>query len=287
MNKPYENLALEGGGIWGIAYAGAFEALEQQGVLGQIKRVAGTSAGSIFGLLLALGYHPTEIAQIITELDFARFQDNGRVDRILTRYGYYQGNYARELFCSWVHDKLGDENATFEDLHAAGGLDLRVFATNLNSRHVYEFSYAKTRSIPLVEAVRASMSIPLYFAAVEIEGQIFVDGGTVFNYPLMGFGNDEIEKSLGLAFATSASVATSEQDNSGFGFRQPLQFIGRLVNVIERVQSPVFALHDELQRHTILIDTAGMSSMHFNLTKKEKTMLIENGRQAVNQHFNR
>ncbi|MEP6948960.1 MAG: patatin-like phospholipase family protein [Ginsengibacter sp.] len=44
---PYKNLALEGGGVRGLAYAGAPEVLEQKDILKNVERVAGSSAGAI------------------------------------------------------------------------------------------------------------------------------------------------------------------------------------------------------------------------------------------------
>ena len=219
----YKNLALSGGGVWGVSYAGAFEELESLGILQQIRCVAGTSAGSMAGLLLALGYNSTEISREIRETDYARFLDKGNVNQIVTRYGYFNGDYANALFHDWVREKLGSSQATFSDLMEAGGLDLRVYATNLNTRQVHEFSYQKTKHVPLAEAVRASISVPLFFTATDIDGQIFVDGGTIFDFPLVGFGQDEIGHTLGLAFAQSSVVAREDQDDGSFGFRQPLQ----------------------------------------------------------------
>jgi NTE family protein len=285
MMRNYENLALQGGGVWGISYAGAFEELDRLGVLGQIKRVAGTSAGSLAGLLLALRYSSTEICQIVQGADYTKFLDQGKLHQIVQHYGFYTGDFARELFYGWLREKLGCELATFADLRAAGGLDLRVYATNLNTRNIFEFSWQKTPDVAVAEAVRASMAVPLFFTAVEIAGQIFVDGGTVFDYPLVGFGQNEIGNTLGLAFAQSSVVATEDEEDKDFGYRQPLQYIQRLVNVLQRVQSPVFALHDELQENTILIDTAGVNSLNFKLTQEEKARLVENGRQAVRQYF--
>ena len=281
----YTNLALSGGGVWGISYAGAFEELEALGILQQIRCVAGTSAGSMAGLLLALGYNSTEISQKIREANYARFLDNGNVNQIVNHYGYYNGNYALGVFHEWVEGKLGSANATFADLIAANGLDLRVYATNLNTRQVFEFSYRKTKDVSIADAVRASISVPLFFTAIEIQGQIFIDGGTVFDFPLAGFGKDEIDNTLGLAFAQSSVVAREDQDDGRFGYRQPLQYIRRLASVLQRVQSPVFALHDELQQNTILIDTAGVNSLNFKLAQEDKERLIANGRQAVKEHF--
>ncbi|HSC39848.1 MAG TPA: patatin-like phospholipase family protein, partial [Chitinophagaceae bacterium] len=41
----YKNLVFEGGGIRGIAYAGAVRALEESGRLGAVERTAGSSVG--------------------------------------------------------------------------------------------------------------------------------------------------------------------------------------------------------------------------------------------------
>ena len=43
--SQFKNLAFEGGGVRGIAYAGALQVLEQNNILPDIRRVAGTSAG--------------------------------------------------------------------------------------------------------------------------------------------------------------------------------------------------------------------------------------------------
>jgi NTE family protein len=282
----YNNLALQGGGVWGISYAGAFEELDSLGILQNIRCVAGTSAGSMAGLLLALGFTSQEIIHIIRSVNYKRFLDHGRINNIVRQYGYYPADYALGLFHHWIDKKLGSADATFDDLLAAGGLDLRVYATNLNTRHVYEFSYQKTPDASLADAVRASIAVPLFFTAAEVNGQIFVDGGAVFEYPIMGFGKDEIDKTLGLAFAQSSVVARFDQEDSMFSFRQPRQYIHRMFTVLERVQSPIFALNDDLQRNTVLIETGGVQPLNFKLTNAEKDLLIANGRQAVREHFN-
>jgi NTE family protein len=285
MIKNYKNLALSGGGVWGISYAGAFEELERLGILQQICCVAGTSAGSMAGLLLALGYSCQEISQKIREAQYTRFLENGNMNRIVRQYGYYNADYATKILQDWIQEKLGSAEATFNDLIEANGLDLRVYATNLNTKQVSEFSYRKTKNVSLVKAIRASISVPLFFTATEIEGQIYVDGGTIFDFPIMGYEVSEFYRTLGLAFAQSSVVATEDQEDRNFNFRQPLQYIKRLVTVLQRVQSPIFALHPELQENTILIDTAGVSSLNFRLTQEEKELLIANGRQAVQEHF--
>ena len=47
--SQFRNLVFEGGGVKGIAYAGAIGVLEERDILAGIQRVAGTSAGAITG----------------------------------------------------------------------------------------------------------------------------------------------------------------------------------------------------------------------------------------------
>ena len=285
MTQKFENLALEGGGVWGIAYAGALQELDNVGVLADIKRVAGTSAGSIVALLLALGYSSSDISKIVSQLDFTKFMDHHSIKQLFSTYGLYQGEFALELFQSWVADKLGSENATFKDLNESGGLELRVFASNLNTKQLHEFSYRKSPNVPLANAVRASMSVPLFFTAVEIDDHLFVDGGATFDYPLLAFGDVGISTTLGLAFAGSSSAAAGDQDETSFGFHQPGEYIHRMMTVLERIQAPLLALYGDLREQTILIDTGDISSLQFKLSKADQELLIQNGRQAVQDYF--
>ncbi|MBI6882889.1 patatin-like phospholipase family protein [Pseudomonas putida] len=68
-----EVLVLQGGGAKGMSYAGVIEAMEDSGYLKGIKMVAGTSAGALIGLPVAMGYKAEEITQIVMHGRFAHF----------------------------------------------------------------------------------------------------------------------------------------------------------------------------------------------------------------------
>jgi hypothetical protein len=80
-------------------------------------------------------------------------------------------------------------------------------------------------------------------------------------------------------------VATADPEDDSFGYRQPIQYIHRMVTVLERSQSPVLALHEELQNLTIWIDTGSVTSLNFSLTPEDRNFLIESGRKAVREYF--
>src|SRR5574340_714766 len=71
----YKNLVMEGGGIRGVAYSGALEMLEKKGVLRNIDRVAGSSAGAIASLMVSLGYNSFEIDSILKSVKIQNFND--------------------------------------------------------------------------------------------------------------------------------------------------------------------------------------------------------------------
>ncbi|HSP80936.1 MAG TPA: patatin-like phospholipase family protein, partial [Myxococcaceae bacterium] len=185
---PFTNLVFEGGGVKGVAYGGALEVLERQGILSRIERVAGTSAGSIAALLVALRYSPQEIRSELMHLDFKQFEDDGGlpgVFRIFNRYGYFKGDFALDWLRCRVAAKAGNPRATFRELHEKGFRELTVVVTDLSRRKSVLLSYATTPDMEVALAARMSMSIPFFFASVRGEGNaVFVDGGVFMNYPL-------------------------------------------------------------------------------------------------------
>ncbi len=70
------NLVFQGGSVKGIAYVGALEVLEETLDMKQIKRVAGTSAGSITAALLAVGCNTAQIRELLLEFDFKEILDD-------------------------------------------------------------------------------------------------------------------------------------------------------------------------------------------------------------------
>ena len=191
MDYPFQNLVLEGGGVKGIAYAGAFEVLEQQGILGKVGPVAGTSAGAITATLVALRYEPDQIRSLIFNIPFEKFKDGGSTGlfRLFKRFGWFEGDYFLDLMRCLITTQTKKPGTTFKDLKDMGFRDLHVFSTDLSTGKSKEFSAATTPGVEVALAVRMSMSIPLFFASVDFEDHLFVDGGVLRNYPIDAFDN--------------------------------------------------------------------------------------------------
>jgi NTE family protein len=197
MKYPFRNLIFEGGGVKGIAYAGALEVLKEQEILSGITRIGGTSAGAMTGLLVGLNYDIDEIVKIISSLDFRNFLDDtwGVIrdsERLITQFGWYKGDYCRNWLSKIIAAKTGDPNATFADLQAQkaakGFKDLYFIGTNLSTGYSEAFSFEHTPGLSVADAVRISMSMPFMFVAPKSpRGDCYTDGGVLDNYPVRLF----------------------------------------------------------------------------------------------------
>lgn len=172
MRTNYRNLVIEGGGVLGIANAGEIELLEVKEILSRIDRVEGISAGSIIACLLSLRYTTAEIKEIVSNIDICCFQNKINSQRALTKSDLYEGDPC----LAWIIDKITSKGfapkATFADFHKAGCRELRVFAPDLNMKALKMFSCATTPNVVVAEAIRASMSIPLFFKAWKFTSSI-------------------------------------------------------------------------------------------------------------------
>lgn len=76
--SSYKNLVFKGGGVRGIAYVGALKYLYENGLTRSLERVAGTSAGAITALVLALNPGSfAEIKRIADSLDYRKVPSEG------------------------------------------------------------------------------------------------------------------------------------------------------------------------------------------------------------------
>jgi len=208
-NYNYKNLVFEGGGIRGLAYPGALKVLEEKGVIKNIERVAGTSAGAITALMLGLGYNSHEIDSIIYTLKIQKFNDGksifGKLRRIKKEYGIFKGDKFEKWLGEIIKNKTGNTNTTFSQLHQLH-INNNVFkdvyctGTNISLQKLSIFSWLNTPAMQLKTAVHISSCIPVYFKPValdsmwnevsiksEIKYDLYVDGGMMNNYPINMF----------------------------------------------------------------------------------------------------
>ncbi len=202
----YRNLVFKGGGVRGIAYMGALEVLDEYRIIDNIERVAGTSAGAITAAVLSLRLSIPETHELFNTLELPKvpqsvtrpthkllpwIAEQQNAHRFVTRYGWYSSEYFYEWLIGIIEERCeGDGRATFADFKKYGFRDLYIVAANLSRQRAEVFSEQTTPHVAVADAVRMSMSIPIYFEALQFDGQSFgsgdyyVDGGLFDNFPM-------------------------------------------------------------------------------------------------------
>jgi NTE family protein len=220
LRYPFRNLVFQGGGIKALAYHGALRVLEAEGILDQIERVAGASAGAAMATLFAMRLDVDEIIELYKTFDYEqitavrsdgmpdrssspgflqreleRIQNNfASVTRLATKFGWYSSEYGyrwmQKTMAMYCH---GNGQATFAQFQEWGFRDLYIVVTNLTTHAAEIFSADTTPDVAVVDAVLMSQALPIFFESVQFDGQVvgqgdhYLDGGLLVNYPLQLF----------------------------------------------------------------------------------------------------
>lgn len=158
------NLVLSGGGVRGFAHLGVIKALQEEGVI--INAISGTSAGAVTGAFIAAGYSPDETLKIMKEYRLFR----------LLRGAFNTGIFSMRNFEKIFNDCFPENS--FDKL----SMKLYISSTNIYTGKTEFFSKGK-----LIPTLLASSSLPVIFRPIEIEGQLYLDGGILNNLPVEPF----------------------------------------------------------------------------------------------------
>ncbi|MDD3081282.1 MAG: patatin-like phospholipase family protein [Desulfobacterales bacterium] len=329
MASQFRNLVFEGGGVKGIAYIGTMQVLSQRGLLNDILRVGGASAGAINALIYVLGYDIRTQRDILNSTDFQKFMDDSfgvirDIRRLAKDFGWYKGDFFSGWIGGLVRDRLGNAGATFGDLKDARLPDLYVIGTNLSTGYSEIFSRERFSDMPLVTAVRISMSIPLFFAAMRFgaRNDVYVDGGVMLNYPVKLFDRQRYvdmaheaeaarsvdyynrenarfllerpdrspyvynRQTLGLRLDTAEEIGTFRYDEplQGEAIKNFTQYARALITAIMQAQENQHLHSDDWQR-TLYINTLDVKTTDFDISDEKKSALIQEGIKGAENYF--
>jgi len=164
MRRKRISLVLGSGGARGYAHIGVIEELEQQGY--EIAAISGASMGALIGGLYACG-KLNEYKEWVLGLDALDVM--ALLDFSWDRRGVVKG----EKVLDKLRELLG--NTFIEDLP----IEFTAVASELRRNREIWFQKGD-----LLDAIRASISIPTFFTPVERDGMLLVDGGVLNPLPV-------------------------------------------------------------------------------------------------------
>jgi predicted acylesterase/phospholipase RssA len=232
------------------------------------------------------------------------------------------GWYSADKFVEWMKRKMGEgtfrgqrrrfSEMTFGQFHQATGRHLSLVAADTSGGQLLVLNHVTAPDLPLVWAVRMSMSIPMVWPEVEwqsawgryrdkgMAGHLIVDGGLLSNFPIELFissaahvvavmGEKASDNVLGLLIDESMSVPISP---SPVDFAIDVE-IGelQLVQRIRRLMDTAIGAHDKMvmeafTERVVRLPAKGYGTTEFDMSDARREALVSAGRRAMREYLN-
>ncbi len=240
-------IALSGGGARGISHLGVLKALDELGV--HLDYISGTSTGALVGALYSYGLSPEKILELIIN---TRFFSSLRPAWTWT--GLVNMDGLRDLIMKQIP----------EDSFDALKIPLTITATNLTKGKADYFTAG-----PLMPAVLASCCVPVLFNPVQVNGEVYVDGGITDNLP-----SKSIRYQCNLLIGSHCNYVSNEFDVKNFR------------SVIERSLLMAISGNTTVSKELcdILIEPPGLANISV-FDVKNAELLFDIGYKFVNKSY--
>jgi NTE family protein len=240
-------------------------------------------------------------------MDFTKFEDGTFLDRFgavgdfaefLKSRGMHSGNY----FLEWITDLLkAKEVTTFGQLRNQSETDpkrqykLQVIASDLSGRSMLVLPKDANQlgldpdQLEVARAVRMSMSIPVFFEPVTVDGHQIVDGGMLSNFPIWLFDTDPGTPpsfpTFGLLLVAPDQTAPLVPATPG----APVKPLDSDIDFLKAIAETMMEAHDRFYveqanyARTIPIPTLGVRTTEFDIPKNKAQQLFESGHRAADE----
>ena len=282
MNKGIEYFVIfGGGGIRGVSYVGAYKALLENNI--KITGYAGSSIGSVFATLCAVGYNLEEIKKFFCSISIEFFKD------INFNFGNQIALSKGELLLEWMRDKV--EKQFYKNAYKKGQMppvkfkdikeDLIIYSTDLTNNKYHEFSKECTPEAEIALAVRASVSMPGLFKPLDINDNMIVDGDLAKSWPLWRLSKTLSNKKERILEFRLEDTRNKREINTA------LDYLNAVYNTISGFATDyIIDLYGEKDKFDyIKIDTDNISVMDFMIPDSKKNEMIETGYNTTNNYF--
>ncbi|HEX6229198.1 MAG TPA: patatin-like phospholipase family protein [Solirubrobacterales bacterium] len=288
-----------GGGVKGIALAGAIRAAEEAGYA-EWERLAGTSAGAIAAMALAVGYDAGGIRAALEATDFTRIADTGgpfgRVLNLIRRRGLARAEGLRD----WIDGLLRDAPApatVFGELHGRlqiVGCDLAhsrlvVFPDDVVLYEDERGRQLRPEEFSIAEAVRISAGYPYFFPPLALRDRatghdgVLVDGGVASAFPVFLFDRPHPRRpTWGFRLYSGLGRERPSQREIG-GLDWPVEMAW---GILETAMT-AFDTRDLLSfgDRVVSIPTGDVDTLDFGLSSEQREFLYRSGYEAGRAFF--
>jgi predicted acylesterase/phospholipase RssA len=263
LKNEKEILVISGGGIKGLTSLGCITKLKELQIINNIKVYSGTSVGAAICLGLLIGYDSQQLYQIFYEVDqelLVQYDDNIIDDSC---FGISTSTGFMNLMTILLKKKDIDSNITFKKLYELIPKKIIITGVCLNDLSLHYFDYERTPDMSVLLAIQISTSLPILLKPVIYNNKIWIDGGSLNDYPINLFDN-ELEKVIGIYTQNDYNTTIHEFENK-------FTYVYQLLNCMYKCMSD-YKL-DIYSKNTIKIVVESGKSNLSSFAKEDKERL--------------
>jgi len=240
-------------------------------------------------------------------------------ERLASSFSFleYGGLYSADHFIAWLKRRLDTGSSRgsprrysgmrLQEFFDAAGFDLTLVAADTTAGAMLVLNHRTAPRLPLVWAVRMSMSIPLLWQEViwqedwgayrgkDITGHAVVDGGILSNFPIELFisrdahvralmGAETGQGVLGLLIDETLPVegalsAGPEKPPSALGQAPVVRRIANLINTSTGAHDKMVS--EAFERLVVRLPAKGYGTTEFDMSSERRGLLVEAGRKTM------
>jgi NTE family protein len=199
-----KRLVFCGGGTRCLMFAQTLVELEKQNRLVAVKDYWGTSAGALVAALLAISKSPSRVKDVMFKANYTNWRnfDVANLLNITNTWGLDDGkSLVEEIETVFEMLQPGSKTKKLADISG-----LHIVVSDLHSHETVVVNSESYPELRVVDAIRASMSLPLFFRPFRhpVTGHIWVDGAIRAHFPWEVLPSDEARReALGFTFEKS------------------------------------------------------------------------------------
>lgn len=293
----YKRLILNGGALKGLVLVGAIKGLEEEGLMESIDTYTGVSVGGLISLVLNLGYKADEIFSFFNEI-----KEDIQDISVLTfpeKYGFYNCKNIMKMVTNSMTEKGISVDITFQQLYELTKKELILVVTNLSKDRTEYLSYKTTPNMKVVNSMRMTINIPIYFEAIKYKGDFYVDGATTNNFPIhpkypdgKDMFENELDKNLVLMLTKKDNEFTSINNIEDYF----MKVFKTLINIQMNVRYDSYKSTKQIcENHSINkynekiidIEVSDIDMLNFSMKEEEKKKLFDIGYNRITSlHLN-
>jgi predicted acylesterase/phospholipase RssA len=278
MLQSIRTVVFAGGGIRGLAFVGALQELRDAHGIDfgarspKIDTVSGVSVGTLFALMICLGYSVAELTDFASTMRQSDVVSSDPVRILSGELSFDDGSKLRSRVEELLIRKKYPTNITLIQLRQKTDMLFHCVVTDLTTAKVVHIDANSHPDLQVATAMVASMTVPtVYPPILSPDGHYWVDGGILENFPMMRFNPETL---IGFNF----KVAMDCEIDTLF------TFIARVLHVQNvPMEAAAWSLMSEAHKDRCVVIDAGKNSTLrlLDLSPEERLTLLMSGRAAI------